>query len=381
MKKILILGAGFGGLETATGLAAVMKDGYEITLVDRNNSFFIGFSKIEVLFGRRSEFEVRHRYADLRAEGVRFVQATITTIDTDAKAVATSAGSFGYDYLVVALGADLDIDATAGFRDSGAHEFYSMAGVLALRPALESFTSGTLVIGILGSPYKCPPAPYEVACQLHDYFQRKGVREKVTLKMVIPGPRPVPSPSVSDGLEKFLAERSIELVAKSPIEAIDAAGKALVLGPKRLAYDLFVCVPVHVPPRVVKESKLGNTGFIQPNLTNLETAIPGVYAIGDVAKMPVAEVAVPKAGVFAEDAARTVVADILTKEGLAPSQIKFEARGACYFELSEGQVGRVNGNFLGGDKPSMVLEGPAPEWQADKLAFATTRRDRWFKSK
>ena len=119
MKKILILGAGFGGLETATGLADVLGDGYEITLVDKNESFSVGFAKIDVLFGRRTEEQVRSRYADLRAANVRFVRADITAIDTDGKTVATSAGSFGWDYLVVALGADLDPDATPG-SSSGA---------------------------------------------------------------------------------------------------------------------------------------------------------------------------------------------------------------------------------------------------------------------
>jgi sulfide:quinone oxidoreductase len=134
VKKVLILGAGFGGLETATGLADVLGGGYEITLVDKNESFSVGFAKIDVLFGRRTEEQVRSRYADLRAANVRFVRADITAIDTDGKTVATSAGSFGWDYLVVALGADLDPDATPGFRDSGAHEFYSMAGAVRLRP-------------------------------------------------------------------------------------------------------------------------------------------------------------------------------------------------------------------------------------------------------
>jgi len=378
MKKILILGAGFGGLETATGLAEGLGDGYEITLIDKNDSFFVGFSKIDVLFGRRSETEVRSRYENLRAEGVRFVQASITAIDTDGKRATTSAGSFEYDYLVVALGADLDCDATPGYRESGAYEFYSMEGVGRLVPVIETFDRGTLVLGILGLPYKCPPAPYEVICQLHERFVETGVRGRVRLKVVIPGARPVPHPGVAGALEKLLADRGIELATSAPIRSIDATARVLHAGDLRVAYDLFVGVPVHVPPAVVRESKLGK-GYIQPSLDNLETAIPNVYAIGDVTKLPAGENAVPKAGAFAEDAARTVVSDILVKEGLASERVGFEARGACYFEVGDKQVGKIRANFFGADRPVQELEEPVPELAADKARFEASRHARWFR--
>jgi len=380
VKKILILGAGFGGLETATGLSAVLKDGYEITLIDKSDSFFIGFSKIDVLFGRRTEEQVRYRYANLKAEGVRFVRASVESIDTTARSVQTSSGSFEYDYLVVALGADLDHDATPGYRESGANEFYSMEGASRLRPVIEGFTRGTLLLGILGTPYKCPPAPYEVACQLHALFVDKGIRDQIAMKMAIPSPRPVPNPKVSEALEKLLAERKIELVAGTPIASLDAAQKKAIIGSTSLAYDLFIGVPAHVPPKVVRASKLVDKGFIQPKPENLETNVPNVYAIGDVSKIPVGDNAVPKAGAFAEDAAKTVVSDILVKEGLASSRVKFRAQGACYFELGAGQVAKVDADYFGGEKPRVVLEGPAPEFHSDKLLFETSRRDRWFKS-
>lgn len=380
MKKILILGAGFGGLETATGLAEAMHEGYEITLIDRNDSFFIGFSKIDVLFGRRSEEEVSYRYSDLRAEGVRFVQASIGAIDTSARRVTTSAGSFAYDYLVVALGADLDYDATPGFRDSGAHEFYSMDGARRLRPVIEAFDGGTLVLGILGVPYKCPPAPYEVICQLHELFVGRGVRQGVTLKMVIPGARPVPNPAVADVLEKLLAERDVELVANAPIRSIDAAEQVVEAGGQTVGYDLFVGVPVHVPPAVVRGSGLGKD-YIEPRRDNLETTIPDVYAVGDVTTIAAGDKAVPKAGAFAQDAARTVVSDILVKEGLADERLNFAARGACYFEVGAELVGKIRADFFGGDKPMQEVDEPAPELAADKQRFEEERRARWFRER
>lgn len=380
VKKILILGAGFGGLETASGLGAVMKEGYEITLIDKNEAFFIGFSKIDVLFGRRTEEQVKYRYENLRLQDVRFVQATITSIDTDAKSVATTRGTFSYDYLAVALGASLDNHAIPGFVESGANEFYSMEGAVRLRPILEAFSRGTLLIAIFKPPYKCPPAPYEVAYQLHDLFVRKGIRDAIRMKMVIPAPRPVDNPKVSEALETLLAERNIELIPATPITAIDAPARKAVSAGITLDYDLLLGVPVHTLPQAITTSKLGRTGFIQVSPKNLETAIPDVYAVGDVSNIPVADKAVPKAGAFAEDAARTVVSDILRKEGLTHALVKFNAIGACYLELGGGRVARVNANYLGGENPQVSLEGPSSELYPDKLRFESSRRDRWFKS-
>jgi sulfide:quinone oxidoreductase len=380
VKRVLILGAGFGGLETAFGLTAAMKSGYEITLVDKSDGFYVGFSKIDVLFGHRSADEIKSRFDDLRADGVRFVRAQVTSIDTDARSVVTTKGNFGYDYLVVALGAALDDDAIPGFVESGAYEYYCLEGAELLRPVLESFSRGTLLMPIFKLPYKCPPAPYEVACQLHERFVRKGVRGAITMKMVIPGPRPVDSPGVSDALEKLLSERDIELIPKTSITSIDAAARRAIHAGGAIDYDLLVGVPVHVPPEAVRRSKLG-PGFVKVSPTNLETSVPDVYAVGDVSTVPVADKAVPKAGAFAEDAARTVVSDILRKEGLADGLAKFDAAGTCYVEVGGGEVGMVVANFLGGEKPQMAFEGPSAALKSRKLEFESSRRERWFRTR
>ncbi len=379
MKKILILGAGFGGLETATGLAEALDDGYEITLVDRNDAFFIGFSKIDVLFGRATAPEVSYRYEYLRADGVRFVRDTITGIDTDGRSVRTTQHALAYDHLVVALGADLDPGAVPGFVESGGHEFYSMRGAEALRPVLETFTAGTLVLGIFRPPYKCPPAPYEVACQLHDFFAARGVRDAVDLKMVIPGPRPVKNPRVSEMLEAQLSEHGVELLTEHPIESIDWEGGRALTAKGAVPYDLFVGVPVHTPPDVVARSKLSDGGFVAVDEGTLETRVPEVYAVGDVTTIPVGDKAVPKAGAFAEDAARTVVSEILRREGLARERAPFHARGACYFEVGGGRVAKVDADYLGGEKPAATVTGPSEELHGDKEGFAASRRDRWFR--
>ena len=128
--RILVLGAGFGGLELTTRLADELGDEAEVVLIDRADGFVFGFSKLDVMFGRTTAEAVRHPYRDLVKPGVRFVQTTIRSIDPARRRVETDAGAFDGDVMVVALGADLDPAATPGLVEAG-HEFYTVAGAFA----------------------------------------------------------------------------------------------------------------------------------------------------------------------------------------------------------------------------------------------------------
>src|SRR6478609_6118751 len=123
--RFLILGAGFGGLELATTLCSELGPDADVVLVDRADGFVFGFSKLDVMFGRAPAEHVRHSYDDLTRPGLRFVRATVGSIDPVAKRVETDAGSFEADVLVVALGADLHPEATPGLVEHG-HEFYTV---------------------------------------------------------------------------------------------------------------------------------------------------------------------------------------------------------------------------------------------------------------
>ncbi|MFW6089438.1 MAG: FAD-dependent oxidoreductase, partial [Gemmatimonadota bacterium] len=187
-------------------------------------------------------------------------------------------------------------------------------------------------------------------------------------------------PDVSDLLEARLAAHGVEPLAGRPIESIDVAERRVRTSNGSLDYDLFVGVPVHVPPAVVVRSGLGEGGFVPVDRARLETAVPGVFAVGDVTTIPVGDKMVPKAGAFAEDAARTVVSEILRREGLGSERIPFEARGACYADLGGGEVARLDADFLGGDTPRMTVVGPSEEIRRDKERFASSRGARWFRA-
>jgi sulfide:quinone oxidoreductase len=294
--------------------------------------------------------------------------------------VKTGSSDFTYDFLVVALGADLAPEAIPGFAEGG-YEFYSLQGAKTLYPVIDDFSSGTILISIFAKPYKCPPAPYEAALQLDDFFASRGVRASINIKVLIPGPTPLPvAMDASAKIEKLLADRNIELFKKHKVVSIDPDGRTTMIADREpMPYDLFLGVPIHVPPKVVRESALGEKGWITVSKANLETNFENVYAVGDVTNIPVGEFAVPKAGAFAEDAASVVVSDICNKIKNQSNRVKFDAVGTCYMEVGAGSVAELNANFLGGAEPQVTLNGPSAHFRRNKVSFGKDRIHRWFK--
>jgi sulfide:quinone oxidoreductase len=373
-KHVVILGAGFAGLELATRLSDSLVDEVRITLIDQNDAFSFGYSKLDVLFGRKAMKDVLLHYADISKEGVDFHRERVVSIEPETARVTTDQQSYDADILVVALGADYDFAATPGFEDGG-YEYYSLAGAERMREALPEFDSGRIVIGILGHPFKCPPAPFEGALLLHDHLVRRGISEAAEIRVIGPMSAPVPiTKEVSQSILNALGERGIEYMANQHITELDTGAKNVLLaGGESVAYDLFVGIPVHRVPEVVEASGLAVDGWIPVDRTNLATRFADVYAVGDVAGAPVA-----KAGVFAESAAAVVAADIASRlRGDAPPR-PWEGAGNCFIEFGGGAVGKVEANFLGGPTPTAQLVGPSPALAAEKEAFGSTRRARWF---
>jgi sulfide:quinone oxidoreductase len=373
--RVLILGAGFGGLELSSMLSESLGEKVEVTLIDKGEAFVFGFSKLDVMFGRTSPEAVRLPYRDIAKPGVRFVQETITAIDPENRRVRTDGGEYEGDVLVVALGAEYDLEATPGLAEGG-NEFYSVAGAQRLALLLPTFTRGRAIVGVCGAPFKCPPAPSEAALLLHEYLTAQGVREDCEISFVLPLPSPVPpSPETSAALVEAFAERDIEFVPGTRVAALDPARKvALFDGGGEMAYDLFLGVPKHRAPEAVVAAGMIEETYIPVNSRTLQTRYPGVYAVGDVAA-----VGVPKAGVFAEGAARVVARTLIAQieRGEDPGA-EYDGLGSCYIEFGGGRVGRVDVDFLSGPKPTGTFHEPSLELVAQKQEFGSSRRARWF---
>jgi sulfide:quinone oxidoreductase len=160
--RVVILGAGFGGLELATTLSEAVGERIDVTLIDKSDAFVFGYSKLDVMFGRTPPGAVRLEYRHVARPGVRLLRETITAIDPETRRLTTDAGTHEADALVIALGADYDLDATPGLAEGG-NEFYSVAGAERLAGELPEFSRGRAVVGVAGAPFKCPPAPSECA--------------------------------------------------------------------------------------------------------------------------------------------------------------------------------------------------------------------------
>jgi sulfide:quinone oxidoreductase len=371
--KILVLGAGFGGLELSTLLSESFGNSVEVTLIDKSDYFMFGFSKLDVMFGHAKADAVRLPYRKFVKSGVRLLKRTITAIDPVARRVVTDAESFEADFLIIALGADYDMEATPGL--AGANEFYTVAGAERLRDVLPTFTKGKALIGVCGAPYKCPPAPSECALMLHDYLTDRGVREACEISFVLPLGSPVPpSPETSRALVAAFAERGIKFVPGRRVASLDNARKVAVLDDNsEMPFDLFLGVPKHRVPAVVLESGMAEDGWIPVKPRTLETKFPGVYAVGDGANT-----GTPKAGVFAERAAKAVASALVAKLRKGGKATEYDGFGTCYIEFGGGRIGKVEVDFFSGPTPTGTYYEPSVALRADKDDFGSSRRARWF---
>ena len=372
--QVLVLGAGFGGLELVTRLSEAVPDKAQVTLIDQNDAFIFGFSKLDVMFGRRQASEVWIPYRDIAKPGVEFRQETVISIDPERRRVVTDHGTYDADILVVALGADYDLAATPGLVEDG-YEFYTPAGAERARDALASFSGGAVVVGVLGPFFKCPGAPNETALLVDDYLTKRGLRDSSTIHLVSPLPMPIPiSKRTSEAIAAILEEHGIEYWPSSRVTRLDPHDHVAHLEDGRqLPYDLFLGIPVHCAPEVVLASGLTEDGWIPVDPATFATRFPGVFAVGDVTSAPV-----PRAGGIAEGEAATA-ADVLIAQitgGAAPAP--YDGAAGCYVELGDELVGRIDVNFLSYDTPVAKFSAPSAALTEEKQAWGATRAARWF---
>ena len=372
-SRVLVLGAGFGGMELSTLLSEALGETADVTVIEKSDAFIFGYSKIDVMFGRATPEAVRLPYRNFVKPGVRFVQETIIAIDPAARRVSTNGGTHEADFLVVALGADFDLAATPGLAEDG-NEFYSVAGASRAREVLFAFSKGPAIVGVSSFPFKCPPAPSECALMLHDYLTKRGVRGACEITLVLPLSSPMPaSADLSRDLVAAFAETGIRLVLGRSVRALEPGRKTAVLDDgTELPYALYLGIPKHQVPQPVLASGLAENGWVPITLRTMETHFPDVYAIGDMAAT-----GLPKAGSFAESAARAAASSILAKlkGGEATPN---SGTGSCLVEFGDGRIGWADLDFLTGPKLTSIYHAPSVAGRAHKVQFGAMRRARWF---
>lgn len=379
--RTLVLGGGFGGIATAVELRRLLGDQHEIVLVDRKPEFAMGLRKLWELVGHGTVADGSRSRALLARHGVDFLLTEIGAIDPAGRRAETSDGWLEGDHLVIALGAESRPDLVPGLPEHG-YDVWRFSGVPAAAEALKAFDGGRIVVLITGAPYPCPPAPYECAIHLHENLLARGLRVSTELAVATLQPMLMPNAGrdASEWVGRELTERGISYRVGAKTERVEADRVALADG--ELLFDLLIAVAPHRPPAVVADSGLtAEHGWIAVDAGTLATAQEGVYALGDVTLIPLANgLPFPKAGVMAERqgirVARAIAADVRGDDPPAP----FDGTGFCPIELGQGSAAFVEGNFYAEPEPEVAVAGPSPALAAEKAAFETERLERWFGS-
>jgi sulfide:quinone oxidoreductase len=379
MAEILVLGGGFGGLAGAHRLREELPPEHDVTLVARDDRFYMGFAKLWDL-GRVRDLDAGTRSLHgLERGGIRYVQAEIDAIDPASHRVETSEGPLEADALLVALGVAPSPERVSWLRGP-AYDLYDGRSLPAMHEALDRLDHGRVVISILGAPFRCPPAPYEAALLVDERLRERGVRDDVEVVIATPQPMTVPAagPDASRFVAERLGERGIELLAEHAVEHIDADRQHIDFSGSELDYDLLLAVPGDVPTPVVAGSPLaGPGGWIHADPSTLSTGFEHVYAVGDCTHIPTATGALPKAGVFAageaQVAARNIVADLF--DGPRAS---FDGHGFCYLEFPGREVAIVEGDFYAQPAPDVTISDPSRDNFARKLDYEQERLARWL---
>ena len=271
-QSTLILGGGFGGIAAANTLRRLLPPEHAITVLDRTPRFLVGAGKTWVMLGERTAEEVTQARAALLEPGVRLVQGEARRIDLRARTVATDGGEVRWDYLVIALGAELNSDAVPGL--AAAHTFYTLRGAERLQPVLAGFTGGDIAILIPKAPFKCPPAPYEAALLLHRFFadRGRGAAVRLALYTVEGVPMATAGPEMGAFIRAELVARGIGFFPQKTVARVDVAARRIEFADGAVApCDLLIHVPPHEAPAVVREAQLTNpAGWVPVDPRTLE---------------------------------------------------------------------------------------------------------------
>lgn len=378
-KKILILGGGTGGIVTANKLAEILPKGNEIILIEKNERHSFAPSFLWLMAGQRTERDITSNVSVLLDKRVEIRYEEVISIDTRKSAVSTNKNEIKYDYLVVALGAELHSESISGLP-SDAYNFYTLDDANKLYENLNTFKSGKIAVVIASLPFKCPAAPYEGAMLIADYYRQKGIIKDIEISLYTPEPLPMPvgGPVLGNAVKQIIESKGIHYKSQHKLYEVDGFNRKLNFeDQKSYDYDLLVVVPPHKAPAVIRQSELaGENGWIPVDRSTLKTKFPNVYAIGDNVSISIPGMWVsgvpmnlPKAGVFAHLQADTVAQRISDNIHGIETKSEFCGTGYCMLEAGEHIAGLAYGNFYGTPAPDVKVKKTGWLWHFSKVLF------------
>jgi len=375
MKRILILGGGVGGTLTANLLvkklrARIDRGEVELTVVDQTGAHVYQPGFMYIAMGGERARNLQRPERSLLDHRVQLVVGEIAAVDPATRIVTLADGmQLLYDQLVLATGSRIVPESIEHF-DQEAHHFYTAAAAARLRTALDRFTGGRIVIGIAGMPYKCPPAPLEVAFLIESELRERHLRDKSELHFCSPIGRAFTIESVSEMATPILEEKGIELHTFFNVEQIDPDRKVVLsLEGEELPYDLLVLVPPHKGQQFLMDSGLAPApgGWLPTDRNTLQVGDhPDIHALGDATDLPLS-----KAGSTAHFEAPVVAERVAAAvEGREPSgkHVDYAGRVMCFFEIGDGKGTLLQFDYAHPPKP------PKPNriWHLGKIVFNKT---------
>jgi sulfide:quinone oxidoreductase len=388
-KRILILGAGFGGLAAANLLRKNLSADHRIILIDKKQSFIMGFVNLWIVYGIRRLEDSQTDLNILAKRGIEFLKDEIIKIDTQINTVTTKLhGELGYDYLIIALGADLAPEKINGFVENRGFNLYDVKQTPILHEKLLSLKSGRIAISIMGIPYKCPPAPYEASLLINDMLTQNGKRNSIEIDLYIPTPMalPVAGQKISQAIVDLINYNRINFYPSHKLKTVQEKEIEFENGSKR-NYDVLIGIPPHKVPDVIKNSGIINGGeqvgeegrWINVDRHTLRTVYKNVFAVGDVTEIRLTQTtAIPKAGIFAEGEAKVVAQQIIDDITNKSNNTKFDGKGFCFMEIGNKKAGYIDGDFYNAAGPITKLEPPSEESYQKKWDFESSRIKEWL---
>ncbi len=374
MQRIVVLGGGVGGTLVANLLVRKLKSEIDrgdasVTVVDEKGEHIYQPGYMYIAMGNEKPERLKRPERSLLDRRVQLEIGRAQKIDVEKRQVTIEGDrTLDYDQLILATGSRIVPEEIEHF-DTEAHHFYGPAEAQRLRDALNAFTGGRIVIGIAGMPYKCPPAPLEVAFLIEDELRQRKLRDKTEMHYCSPIGRAFTIESVSEMVTPILEEKGIELHTFFNVETIDPEKKTIgSLEGEELPYDLLVLVPPHKGAQIVVDAGLAPpSGWLPTDHHTLEVkGHPEIHALGDGTDLPLS-----KAGSTAHFEAPVVaerVSAVVKGEKPSGKHVSYEGKVMCFFEVGDGKGTLLQFDYEHPPKP------PKPNrfWHLGKIVFNKT---------
>jgi sulfide:quinone oxidoreductase len=379
IPHVVILGGGFGGLSAANELRNTLTSSQvKITIIDKKDWFMVGFAKLWIINGTRTFENSTGSLNELGKKEINFIKDEILSINVKDKNVKTKTLEISFDFLIISMGAVLAPQRIPGLEQNG-FNLYDHNHLLEIREKLESIQSGKIAISIMGMPYKCPPAPFEASLLIDSMLRKRGVRDSIQIDFYSPAPITLPAagPEVSRQILELVNSEQIVFHNSSKIKSVES--KKLIFEDDEADFDLLLAIPPHVAPKVIYDSGLAKEpGFIPIN-RDCKTPFENIFAVGDVTSLVVTKnMAVPKAGIFAEGEGITVAKNIVSQILSNEESVLFDGKGGCFIESGRSTASIIEVDMFSHAIPSTNLTESTSDNLSKKVQFEKERLSKWL---